>query len=551
MRGQDLKQQRDSYLAFALAAADVLISSDVQNKITQVVGATNALLGGCAGDLAGRDVLSLFEGAEAIYIGHLIKNARAAGRIDPCIVSLTPRNGEAVFVNLGIMSLPATDNIHMTFTVLPPHIVKDIPKRDLATGLLDRGAFQQIAAGMASPFDAGSGSQMLSELRMIRLEGLPSNLERLPSAKSKLVMAEIGAYMRAQSTEGGIATQLDDDKFGIIASAMTSAPELSSVGSHVGDLLRAAGIANPKINATSDSIKLDLTNINSTEAAKALAYAISIFGKGERCGLTSLSACLDLVVERTVSQFSKIKLAIALNQFSLNYQPIVDIRSRSIHHHEALVRLQDGSDPFGTIAFSEQVGLIQDLDMAISSRVLGELREHPAETVAVNLSGRSLESEAFRNRLFDEIKAENAYAHLLMIELTESAMVEDIEPVAKFIQKLRDKGIRVCLDDFGAGATAYNYLCNFGVDFVKVDGPFLKRATKDRRQRAIVQSIVVLCRDLGTSLIAEMIESKDDEQFAIDLGIEYGQGYLYGRPINQLPSGLKGEQRLGKVESWQ
>ncbi|WAC49417.1 EAL domain-containing protein [Asticcacaulis sp. SL142] len=297
-------------------------------------------------------------------------------------------------------------------------------------------------------------------------------------------------------------------------------------------------------------MKLDLTNISSAEAAKALAYAITAFGKSQTCGLASLSACLDAVVEQTVSKFSKIKLAISLNQFSLNFQPVVDIRSRSVHHHEALVRLNDGSDPFGTIAFSEQVGLINDLDMAIASKVLSELRHHPAETVAVNLSGRSVENEAFRDRLFDVIKAEKAYAHLLMIELTESAMVENFEPVAKFIQKLRTNGIRVCLDDFGAGATAYNYLCNFDVDYVKVDCPFLKRAAKDRRQRAIVQSIVVLCRDLGTSLIGEMIETGGDEQFAIDLGIDYGQGYLYGRPAAQLPSGLKGEQRLGKVESW-
>ncbi|WAC49418.1 hypothetical protein OVA03_05785 [Asticcacaulis sp. SL142] len=225
MQGQDLKQQRDSYLTFALAAADVLISSDDQNRITQVVGATNTLLGGCAEDLTGRDVLSLFEGAEAIYIVHLIKNAKAAGRIGPCIVSLTPRSGDAAFVNMGMMSRPGSDGVHMTFTVLPPHIVKYIPRRERATGLLDRGAFQQIVAGMARPFDSGSGSQMLNELRMIRLEGLPSNLERLPSAKSKLVMAEIGAYIRAQSTEGGIAAQLNGDRFGIIASA--SSPLLS------------------------------------------------------------------------------------------------------------------------------------------------------------------------------------------------------------------------------------------------------------------------------------------------------------------------------------
>ncbi len=129
-----------------------------------------------------------------------------------------------------------------------------------------------------------------------------------------------------------------------------------------------------------------------------------------------------------------------------------------------------------------------------------------------------------------------------------------MEDAANFLAWLRGRGHQVCLDDFDAGATAYNYLRHFAVDFVKIDGPFFKAATPGSRERVLLASIAKLCADLKSGTIAEMIETDGDAAAAIELGIGYGQGWLYGKPLAAMPpakpaTGSIG-RRKGYSESW-
>ncbi|OYW82922.1 MAG: hypothetical protein B7Z26_02010 [Asticcacaulis sp. 32-58-5] len=112
---------------------------------------------------------------------------------------------------------------------------------------------------------------------------------------------------------------------------------------------------------------------------------------------------------------------------------------------------------------------------------------------------------------------------------------------------------RVCLDDFGSGAASYNYLRHFEVDFVKIDGPFLREAVGDNRQRALIRSIVSLSHELGCQVIGETIENAEMDEMARQLSIEFGQGYLFGRPSPDLPSAAVSAvaaRRKGVTESW-
>lgn len=455
--------------------------------------------------------------------------------------------------NVGMSYLPGRNRLYMSLTILPRLVVQSLPLRDPHTGLFDADAFRAITAEGLTPANDG---ERLKELRLIRLQGLPSVLERMSTQRARTVMGEIGAYLRAQACNGGLAGQLDDERFAILAPVAPTALAQPSdatrqLSGQVAETLRRFGADPTAVVATSQAVALDRPGVTPAEAAKALAYAISEFGKTEGLHFGNLSQCLETAIETTVGKVNRVRDLIADKRFILAYQPIVDILTRDVHHYEALMRFDGNKSPFEMITFSEKVGLNVDLDAAVLETALLNMRDHPDEKIAVNISGSSLEQDAFRNRMLRLLTKHKAYAVRLMIEVTESAMVDDMEPVAAFLAELRRRGHAVCLDDFGAGANAYNYLRRFDADFVKIDGPFLKAALHQDRQRALVKSVALLCHDLGIRMIGEMIESESMAQAAASLGIEFGQGYVFGKPEPRLVSPGPNLRRLGDVETWQ
>jgi EAL domain-containing protein (putative c-di-GMP-specific phosphodiesterase class I) len=121
-------------------------------------------------------------------------------------------------------------------------------------------------------------------------------------------------------------------------------------------------------------------------------------------------------------------------------------------------------------------------------------------------------------------------ASKLLFEITESAQIVDLETVRRFVVELRRLGHSVCLDDFGAGAASFSYLQALPVDYVKIDGAYVGRLCESPRDRAIIKGMTSMCRDLGIHTIAEMIEREAQLDALLELGVELGQGYLFGQP---------------------
>ncbi len=530
MSEREPRAERDDFIAFSLAAADLLLSVADDGRIRHAMGATKSLLKQSAADLVAHPILSLFDDAEASFIDYLIQAARQHGRIEPTVVMLGQAGEDKVPANIGMAYLPTRACLYVSVTVLPQLIVQNLPRRDAQSGLLDAEAFGRIAAKASQATDMTAGADGLRELRLIRLQGLPTALERLPTGRARRVMSEVGAFLRAQACSGGLAGQLDDERFGFMARGGAEDTTLA-LSDQITAVLGKCGVDTSVVQPSAERVSLDLKDVSATDAAKAMAFAIGEFGKAGGLSVTSMSGYLETMVQSTVGKVGQIRSAIQDRRFTLAYQPIVDVLSRDLHHYEALLRLDDGSSAFEVVTFAERVGLTCELDAAVVDMALKNLRLRPDDQVAVNISGASIQNETFRVRLLRQLSAAQPLAANLMFELTESALVEDMENVASYIQTLRARGHKVSLDDFGAGANAYNYLRSFDADFVKIDGPFLKAALREDRQRALVKSIVLLCHDLGIEMIGEMIETEQMAQAAASLGIEYGQGYLFGKPL--------------------
>ncbi|MGH7082436.1 MAG: EAL domain-containing protein, partial [Acetobacteraceae bacterium] len=118
----------------------------------------------------------------------------------------------------------------------------------------------------------------------------------------------------------------------------------------------------------------------------------------------------------------------------------------------------------------------------------------------------------------------------LLVELTETAEIDDLAAARLTLASLRDAGIPFCLDDFGAGAAGFRYLREFRADYIKIDGSFLRAARESARERAMLGAMVALAREVGAKVVVEMIENREEEELSLALGADLGQGWLYGRP---------------------
>ncbi len=244
------------------------------------------------------------------------------------------------------------------------------------------------------------------------------------------------------------------------------------------------------------------------------------------------------MLDDTVERITQFKDTVDFKKFEIAYQPIVDIKNGIVHHYECLVRLNESetfSNPFQFISFGEQANLIADFDLAMMQRTLETLEEASKQgnfpLVAVNLSGRSLSSNLFMDAFKELMLQKPKTSKQIIIEITESCKITDFEIVGNFIDELKAEFESLfCLDDFGTGESSFDYLRNLQVDFIKIDGSYVKESVKTLRGRQMLRAMANLCSSLGVQTIGEMVEDEKAAGLLYDSGVRFGQGYLFGKP---------------------
>ena len=216
------------------------------------------------------------------------------------------------------------------------------------------------------------------------------------------------------------------------------------------------------------------------------------------------------------------------------YQPVVDSAKGEIKFYEALLRMKDLDGtiiPAGKfIPAIEQVGLTRLVDHHTLGMAVKDLRDNPELSLAVNISGLTVAEHSWLRALVAHLKTTPDIARRLIVEITETEALRDIDESARFVQAVRDLGCRVALDDFGAGHTSFKHLKALAVDIVKIDGSYVHNIHSNTDNRVFVHSLIELARTFGLEIIAECIEVEDEAVHFKAEGVQYMQGWFYGKP---------------------
>lgn len=239
---------------------------------------------------------------------------------------------------------------------------------------------------------------------------------------------------------------------------------------------------------------------------------------------------------------SDLRQALEREEFIVYYQPIVDIEADRLVGFEALVRWQHPSrgfiSPGDFIPIAEETGLIVPLGNWILNAACQQLANWQAMfpddcplKISINLSAQDLRKSSLIADIDSVLAKTGLPGHALTLEITESMLVEDINKTICILTELRSRHIQISIDDFGTGYSSLNYLHRLPADFLKIDRSFVSQMQPENRNYQVVKTIISLSNQLGLAVVAEGIESAQQLQWLQKLGCEFGQGYLFSKPL--------------------
>lgn len=240
--------------------------------------------------------------------------------------------------------------------------------------------------------------------------------------------------------------------------------------------------------------------------------------------------------------FSQLQDAISQGTFLLDAQPIVPLNSaQDGGHFEILVRMHGQSGdvmlPEQFFSAAEQYQLMPKLDRMVLKKFFDTVQQADGQhglgraSFAINLSGQSLSEPAFHEYVRQCVVNSNLAPGQLCFEITETAAIANREVAVRFMLSMRDLGCRFALDDFGAGLSSFAYLRDMPVDILKIDGSFVRDLDTNKVSESMVAAVAQVAKVMGLKTVAEFVETEAVREGLVRLGVDYGQGFLLGRPL--------------------
>ena len=527
-----LKEQRDRFLAFSFASADLFLELDEAKQIIFAFGAAKSLTGIDHDKLVGKYWLDVLAEECHPQASRMIKGAKEAVRKGPIKIKMTDTLAGGSEAIMTAIRMPDSKNIYVTigFATEVMQKLAEIVSENEKAELMDKQSFLHAAQ---EAFDHARTFGTDAELTMFEFPRTREIKEILGAELWDQLTETITDVLTMSSIDGFSAAIVEEGKYSFVHDHSINPDDIR-------DKLSQLTIENDPngegFDIQAKTVTADLESLSERETTKALVYTINEFErKGADFNIETLNTGFKAYVSANAQKIHEFKTAIEQLNFNLTFQPIVDLQAKTLNHFEILSRFKKGESTQEWIIFGEDIGMAADFDMAVVERVLNYLRYKGANnsmTFAMNLSGQSMQNEQFFKTLMAKLELHPNLARRMIFEITESSTIKELELVNHFIKQLQTAGFKVCLDDFGAGAASFQSIQQLHVDFVKLDGQYTRRILASQRDQILVKNLVQMCADLNVPVIAEQLENDEQINKMLELGVDMGQGYYFGYPLS-------------------
>ncbi|HEX8470623.1 MAG TPA: EAL domain-containing protein, partial [Brevundimonas sp.] len=438
---------RKRLLGFAFASADLLIELSADGRVAMALGSGPAAGVGPEA-FQGLPLIDRLAPGGGKILMKALAGLKPGARTGPVELLLACGDGRVRRATLRAFMLPE----------LAPgiscSIIYDGPVFSIASAesppILTAAAFLERAQGVIT--DTDSGDLAISFIDII-------GLNEAGSAGARAT-ARVEAALQFASSDGACATRLTPERYALLHDNEDARDMIGEVR----ELIHDEGL-DLKVSGSSTPIP-DCPPVNALRALRFALEACMADGGLERPDLFFKAA-----LSRTMEEAESFRAMVKARDFELHYQPIVDLKTGAVHHFEALSRFNTEVSPFNTIRMAEELALIEGFDLAVVEKALQRLRKPGSGLlrIAVNVSGASLGSDTYVDSVLRMTSAAPDERRRLIVEVTESAALADIAAANRRLHAFRDAGIKLCIDDFGAGAASFDYLHGLSVDTVKID----------------------------------------------------------------------------------
>jgi len=406
-----------------------------------------------------------------------------------------------------------------------------LPNRRLFTDRLEQGIKRAMRG------------QHSMALLLIDLDGFKEVNDSYGHLVGDELLLEAAGRIKSCVRETDTVARLGGDEFTVILTEITEPSHVERVARSLIEILsRPYQLSKERANITA-SIGISICPGDAEDPVSLLKNADQAMYKSKEDGKNCFSHFSKSLEEKSVRRAHLIRDlhdAMARQEFELYFQPIVDLKTGQLYKAEALLRWHHPErglvSPLEFIPVAEETGLIIEIGDWVFRQSLDfgrrwlALAGHPVK-ISINVSPVQLMARERPGQWAEHLQQAGVSGDAVIVEITEGVLLKDRPAVSKALLDFRDTGIEVAIDDFGTGYSSLAYLSRFDIDYLKIDRSFTSKLAPGSTDLVMSKAIIVMAHELGMKVIAEGIETEEQRDLLIAAGCDYGQGYLFSRPL--------------------
>lgn len=405
---------------------------------------------------------------------------------------------------------------------------------DPLTGMMNRG---RLTEALGEAMTVASRDDASCSFVIAAINNLSVVNEAYGFEVADEVIVNVGRRLRQVVRTGDAIARYSGSKFGIILN--NCADEELHIAAE-----RFLGVARESVIETERGPVWALLSIgglvlpqNAQDANTAMARAEEALTEARRQpsdGYVVYKPSAQRTSRRRLNAHSATEIVRCLreDQFRLAYQPVVDAGSGTPVFHEALLRMNDRSGEViaaaHLIPVAEKLGLVRLIDRAVVQMCVAALNTYPEARLSINISGTTATDPRWYPQITEILSSNRSLTERLIVEITETVALSDLQETRKFVDQLRDLGCGVAIDDFGAGFTSFRNLRSLPVDILKLDGSFCHKLTENQDNQYFVRSLIDMAHKFNLRTVVEWVESEEDAALLRSWNADFMQGNLFG-----------------------